>query len=317
MENSISQTSLGFFGIINEFIKTTRRNAKVLGPTLVIVFFSFSFSDFAQTYMLAPFVEDFVLQLAKHMNTVQGFSYTVDKTIYDGALEDVRVIALIKLMCLISYSITTLTLLVLIILTLSGAYTAKVLDIKDINVVFMKSLKRLKRVLVTSFYISLLTLGIVCLYLISITITAILAVNSWALLLFGVITLSIPVCYVYVSTLWIVSTVVSIIEEPSGGFKAIGRATELIEGKRLQASLMMAPFAIAYGVVYLIDIALSSNNLSMSTQLAIRIPFTNGLLTLLTLFMFAVYTIFYRELKTCHDVKEGKGIYLPIVAGEA
>ncbi|KAI3496138.1 hypothetical protein L1887_38491 [Cichorium endivia] len=314
MENSKSQTSLGFFGIINESFKTTRRNAKVLGPTLVLVFFSFSFLDFAQTYLLSPFVKDFVLQLAKHMNMVQGFSYTVDKTIYDGALEDVRVIVLIKLTCLISYSITTLTLLMHMVLTSSAAYTAKVLDIKDINVVFMKSLKR---VLVTSFCISLLTLGIVCLYLISITITTIFTVNSWALLLFGVITLSIPVCYVYVSTLWMVSMVVSVIEECIGGFKAIGRATELIEGKRLQASLIMALFAIAYGVVHLIDIALSSNNLSMSTQLAIRIPFTNGLLTLLTLFMFAVYTIFYHELKTCHDEKEGKGIYLPIVAGEA
>ncbi|KAI3709173.1 hypothetical protein L2E82_38932 [Cichorium intybus] len=317
MENKLiprSLSSLGFFEIIRESFKTTRRNGKVLGPILLLVFVSFSILDFAQKYMLAPVIKDFVLQLAKYPNMVQDLSNSVDLTIYAGALNDVREIVLFKLVIMSCSSIITLTFLVAIVSSSYEAYTAKVLSPKDLS---LKIINSWKRPLETSFYMILLSLGMVLLYIFSFGITTILAVNSWALMFTGAIVLSIPVCYFYMATIWIVSMVVSILEEGYGGVKAIGRAAELMKGKRLQASLMMVLFAVAYCVVHQLAIALTSYNLSISTQLAIRIPLTNGLFCLLTLFMFVVYTVSYHEWKTSHDDKEGKGFYLPIAAGEA
>ncbi|KAL7591474.1 hypothetical protein Lser_V15G33355 [Lactuca serriola] len=309
-----SQTSLGFFEIISESFKTTSRNRKMLGPILVLVFVSFSLLDFAQKYVLAPVVKDFVLQLAEHPNMVQDFTYNIDQTIYSGALNDIREIFLVKVLIKASSFIISLTFLVAVVSSSSEPETAKVLDPKDLNLIFIK---RWNRPLVTSFYMILLILGIIFLYFISIGITTILAINSWALLFAGAITLSIPVCYFYMAALWIVSMVVSVLEEGYGGLKAIGRAAELMKGKRLQASLMMVVFSVAYGFVHQIGNNIASNNLSMGTQLAVGIPLTNGLSCTLTLFMFVVYTVFYHEWKTIHDEREGKGFYLPIADGEA
>ncbi|KAI3701639.1 hypothetical protein L6452_26869 [Arctium lappa] len=308
-----SQSSLGFFGIIRESLKTTSRNGKLLVPILLLVFLASSQLDFAQKYILAPVAKDFVLQLAKHPNMVHDFTYNIDHTTYVGALNDVREILLVKLLILVISSIISLVFLVATVSSSSEAYTAKVLSPKDI---FLKIKTTWKRPLITSFYMILLTLGIIFLYFISIGITSILAVNSWAVLFFGAITLSIPVCYFYIAALWMVSVVVSVLEDGFVGVKAIGRASELMKGKKLQATLMMVLFAVFYAVVHMMANSLTSYNLSRSTRLAITIPFTNGLFCLLKLFMFVVYTVFYHERKTSHDEKEGKGFYLPIAAAD-
>ncbi|CAI9263329.1 unnamed protein product [Lactuca saligna] len=318
MENNFiprSQSSLGFFAIIRESFKTTTRNGKVLGPILLLVFISFSLLDFAQMYLLAPVINDFASLLAKYPNMVQDFSYNIDQTNYSGALTDVREIILVKLLIMAISSIISLTFFVATVSSSYEAYTAKVLDPKDLTLMLIKSWKR---PLVTSFYMILLTLGTVFLYLISMTITTILAANSWVLFSLGAITLSIPVCYFYMASLWIVSMVVSVLEEGFSGVKAIGRAADLMKGKRLKASLMMVFFAAAYLVVQQVASYVVANiDLNRSTHLAITIPFSNGFFSLLQLFMLVAYTVFYHEMKTCHDEKEGRGFYIPIAAGEA
>ncbi|KAL7591471.1 hypothetical protein Lser_V15G33356 [Lactuca serriola] len=318
MENKFiprSQSSLGFFEIIRESFTTTRRNGKVLGPILLLVFVSYSLLDFAQKYLLAPVIKDFVLQLAKYPNMVQDFSYNIDQTNYAGALTDVREIILVKLLIMAISSIISITFFVAIVSSSYEAYTDKLLDPKNLNLILIKSWKR---PLVTSFYMILLTLGIVFLYLISMTITTILAANSWVLFSLGAITLSIPVCYFYMASLWIVSMVVSVLEEGFSGVKAIGRAADLIKGKRLKASLILVRFVVAYGVVHqMANYLLANIELSRSTLLAITIPFSNGFFSLWQLFMLVAYTVFYHEMKTSHDEREGRGFYLPIAAGEA
>ncbi|GJV93815.1 hypothetical protein Tco_1391006 [Tanacetum coccineum] len=308
------QSSLGFIGIINESFKTANRNRKLLVPTLLLVFLTSSQLDFAQKYVLTPVSRDFLLQLGKHSNMVQDFSYsTIDYHIYDGALDDLREILLVKLLLMAITSIITLIFLIVTVSSTYEAYTAKLLGLKDI---MLKIKKSWERPIVTSFYMTLLSLGLAFFYTISIGITSILAVNSWALMFLGAITLSIPVCYYYVATLWTVSMIVSVLEDGVGGLKAIGRAAELIKGKRLQASLIMVLFSIAYGLVLLMANFLRSYNRTMSAELLITIPFTSGFYCLLKLFMFVVYTVFYHERKTSHDEKEGKGVYIPIAAGE-
>ncbi|KAL8222977.1 hypothetical protein R6Q57_020379 [Mikania cordata] len=317
MENKLtpqSQSSLGFFGIIRESIKTTSRNGKLLVPILLIVFLSFSQLDLAQEYILAPVAKDFVLQLAKHPNMVHDFTYGIDQATYAGAFSDIREFLLVKLLIMAISSIITLFFLVSTVYSTSEAYTAKVLGPKDI---FLKVKNSWKRPIVTSFYMLLINLGIAFLYTIIIGITSILAVNSWALMFMGAITLSIPFCYFYVATLSMVSLIVSVVEDGYDGLKAIGKAAELMKGKRLQASLMMFLFAIAYAFVVLMAKFLVSYTWSVSAGLAVSIPFVNGFYCMLKLFMFVVFTVCYHEWKTSHEEKESKGFYLPVAAVEA
>ncbi|MFS7917908.1 hypothetical protein Hanom_Chr03g00194731 [Helianthus anomalus] len=307
------QSSLGFFGIIRESIKTTSRNGKILVTILLFVFLSFSQLDFAQEYILAPVINDVVLQLAKHPNMVRDLTNRFDQTTYVGAFNDLREILLVKLLIMAISSIIMLFFLVATVSSSSEAYTAKVLGPKDI---FLKIKKSWKKPIATNFYMILLTLGIAFFYTLSIGITSILVVNSWAVWFIGAITLSIPVCYFYVATLWMVSLIVSVLEDGSTGLKAIGRASELMKGKRLQASLMMVLFAFAYGFIVMMANFLTSYNRSLTAELAITIPFRNGFYSLLELFMFVVYTVSYHEWKTSHEEKEGKGFYLPVATGD-
>ncbi|PWA75664.1 hypothetical protein CTI12_AA240200 [Artemisia annua] len=309
------QSSLGFVGIIKESFKTACRNRKLLVPTLLLVFLTSSQLDFAQKYVLAPVFGNFLLQLGELPNMVQDFIYSIDHHIYDDAHDDLCEILLVKLLLMAIFSIITLVFLIVTISSTYEAYTAKVLGPKDI---ILKMKKSWKSPIVTSFYMTLLSLGLAFLYTISIPVWYNLAVHSWAggLMFLGAITLSIPVCYFYLATLWTVSLIVSVLEDGIGGLTAIGRAAQLIKGKRLQASLMMVLFSIAYALIVLIANFLRSYNRSMSAEMLITIPFTNGFYCLLKLFMFVVYTIFYHELKTSHDEKEGKGVYIPINAGD-
>ncbi|KAJ0524844.1 hypothetical protein HanRHA438_Chr09g0383211 [Helianthus annuus] len=318
------ENKLGFFGVIKESFNTATRIRKLF-VIFLLIFLSYSLLDFLQEYELAPFTEYFMWQLANHQNIVHDLLYNFDQTSYAvDTLDAFRVIVLVKLLVIETFSIITLYYMALMVCCsyivytakLSGPFkvyttkvTTKVLSRKDIFYIFCKSLMRS---IITSFYLSLLSCGIIFFYAIVIGIIAFLAVNSWALLFLGVIALSIPVCYIYVATVWMVSLIVSVLEEGSSGLKAIGRALELMKGKRLEATLMMVLFALANGFVVLVAKLLASYGWNLSAKLAITILFTNGFCWLLKLFMFVVYTVFYHEWKTSHDEKEGKGFNLPI-----
>ncbi|XP_071726880.1 uncharacterized protein [Rutidosis leptorrhynchoides] len=331
MENDIiarSESSLGLVEMIKESFKTIRRNRKLLCPILIVVFISFCQLDFAHKYVISHVSKDLIFMLHKYQDQLHNFidpyndlknvGYTYYEHAYAGfyrhtskevALDDVRRIFLVELLIMSISSIVTLVFLVTTVSSSYEAYTAKVLDPKDI---FLKLRKTWKRPIVTSFYMFLLTLGIAFFIMICIGVNYMMLADNhlYLLTMFLVaITLSLPVCYFYVVTLWNVSLVVSVLEEGSSGPKAIGRALELMKGKRLQASLVMVLFAVAYGLV-----ALMAN---VTNELALMVPFTNGLYCLLNLLMLVVYTVFYHQQKTSLDEKDGKSFYLPIAAGEA
>lgn len=306
-----SQSSLGLLGIFRESFKATSRNRKLLVPILLLVFLSISQLDLAQNYVLAPTVKNIELQLARNPHICKD----LNRSTCDGFIDDILEYLLVNVMFL---AVSSIILLVFFVATVSSsyeAYNAKVLGPKEM---FLKIRTSWTKSLVTSFYMILITLGIVCLACISSLIAVISTVNSWSRVYFGGITVLILVWYLYVAALWIVSVVVSVLEEGFVGVKAIGRAAELMSGKRLQAFILMILFAISYVVIYQInEVLTTSYDLSWSTQMAITISFTNGLNSLLTLFMFVLFTVFYHERKTSHDEKEVKGLYIPIAAGEA
>ncbi|KAM0031263.1 hypothetical protein Hdeb2414_s0017g00506861 [Helianthus debilis subsp. tardiflorus] len=314
MENKLipqPESSLGVFGVIRESFKTTSRNGKRLFSILLLVFLSYSQVDFLQEYTLAPVTNYFMWQLANHPNIVHELLYNFDQTIYAvDTFKALREIVLLKLCIIEISSIITLIFLLATVCSSYEAYTAKVLGTKDL---ILKIFNSWNRSLLTSFYLVLLSLGITFFYAIVIVITSFLPVNSGVLLFLGVIALSIPICYIYMATVWMVSLIVSVLEEGSSALTAIGRAAELMKDKRLQASLMMVLFVLADRYVVLVAKVLASYGGSLSIELVTSIPFTNGFDCLLNLFMFVVYTVFYHEWKTSHDEKEGKGFYLPIV----
>lgn len=302
---------LRIFGILRESFKTIKRNGKLLAPVLVLVFLLFSHLEFAQTYLLEPVAKDFSSQLAKHPNLMQNLGNNLHQTDYADAINDLREVLMGKLFILTLSSIISLVFLVATVSSSSEAYVAKVLDLKEM---ILKIKKSWKKPILTSFYMIFITLGSIFALTFSFGIISILAADSsWAYLFYGVISISILVLGFYFSALWMMSLVVSVLEDV-GGLNAITRARELMKGKKVQASLIIVLFAVIYGFAHLLTDAVTSYTLDKWSRLAISIPFTTGLNCALKLLSYVVFTVFYHELKERSDEKESKGLYFPIVA---
>ncbi|KAL4564233.1 hypothetical protein LXL04_028289 [Taraxacum kok-saghyz] len=238
----------------------------------------------------------------------------LDLIAYRGALDDILEILFVKQLTLAFSSIIKLFFYVAIISSSYEAYTSKPLSPKGM---FLKIRTSWKRALVTNFCLFLTYLAILFLYLASYGITNILVANSWLYLFWGAINFTIPFSYIYVTTLWKVSMVVSVLDEGFCGFKAIGRATEIMKGKRLLlASVLMVPSVIVGAYVHHMVYSISMLHLRRSTWMAIVIYLINGSDCILNLFMFVVYSVFYHEGKASLDQKEVKNLYRPIASGE-
>lgn len=263
--------------------------------------------------MQTPVEKDFVSQLAENPNILYNLGSHLDLITFCGAFNELLEFVLVKHLNLILSLIPTIFFLIATVSSSYEAYTAIVIGPKEM---FEKIESCWKNALVTCFCMSLVTFGIMFLYIIFYGTITFLAVD-WTIMLFGAITLSIPISYFFMAALWMVSLAVSVLEEGFGGFKAIGRAVELMNGKRLQASLMMVPFVIVSMVVYHLANGLTSYDLNRDAQLAIWILLTSGSDCLLKLFMFVLYTVFFHELKTNLNEKEVKYLFLPVSGGEA
>nr|GEY32160.1 dual specificity protein kinase [Tanacetum cinerariifolium] len=303
---------MNIFGIFRESFKTIKANRKLLLPVLVLVFLSFSQLDLTQTYLLEPVVKDFSLQLAKNPKLFEDIVNHMHEAEYAPAINDLREVLLVKLIILTLSSITFLLFLVATVSSSSEAYTAKVLNRQEL---LLKIKKSWKKPISTSFYMIIIIMGLFFACSLSIGIVTIIAVDSWAYLFYGVLCVSVLVLWFYVCALWIMSLVVSILEN-IGGLGAIGRARELMNGKKVQATKMMLLLSLTYGVVHLMKTSLLSGNLNKWSRLAISIPFDNGMLCALRILSFVAFTVFYHECKERFDEKEAKGVYDPIVADE-
>ncbi|KAJ9550816.1 hypothetical protein OSB04_014861 [Centaurea solstitialis] len=311
------QSPFGLLGIFEESFKAISRNKKLLVRILLLVFLSISLYDLAQDYMLASISKkfyNFELQFPDNPRICNDFRSYLNNPTCRASMDIIHEFFLVKV---IFYAYSSIILLVYSVATVFSsheAYNAKVLGPKEM---LLKIRSSWTKPLVTSFYMILITLGIVFLVAISSLIAIISAVNSWSRVYFGGVAVLIIIWYIYVAALWIFSIVVSVLEEGFVGVKAIGRAAELMSGKRLQASILIILFVVSYVVVdQMNEVIITSYNLSWSTRFAISIVFLNGLNSSLTIFMFVLFTVLYHERKTSHDEKEVKGLYIPIAAGE-
>ncbi|KAF5813140.1 hypothetical protein HanRHA438_Chr03g0105921 [Helianthus annuus] len=303
-----SHPSLGFFGILKESFKTTSRNWKMLLAILLPSFLSLTQLEFSLDYIHIPPVKHFATQMAEHPN-MSFLRRNLHIVTYRNAFEDILEIIRDKHLTLALSCAIKLFFSVAIVSSSSEAYTAKVITHED----FFLKIRRWKEPLHTSIYMIIITFAIICVYLASYGLTYILPVNySWSDLFSNAISLTIPFCYIYVSPLWTVSVIVSVLEG-FGGFNAIRRAAVLMKGKRLQATLLMVPFYITEFFIHFsfnmfLRIYDRRRIKDYEFVMDIWVYYTKGTSCSLKLFMFVAYTVFYHERKRSFDQKELKGI---------
>ncbi|KAL8208674.1 hypothetical protein R6Q57_008086 [Mikania cordata] len=111
---------------------------------------------------------------------------------------------------------------------------------------FLKPFRNWRRPLITSGYIMLVTLGIYTAYIFSFLVIVFMSrrsdVDSTK---FSYIAILKWIFNAHVGALWMMSLVVTVLEDNMSGLKAINRAWDLMKGKRFQVSSLMMLYYVA------------------------------------------------------------------------
>ncbi|KAL3535310.1 hypothetical protein ACH5RR_003771 [Cinchona calisaya] len=301
------QPSLGILGILRESFKITIRNGRITVFVTFIMFSYYAVVGLADHLLLAPVLQDMVTKSKLVPKDVKISK--ADPSIFKSIIKDVRYFLTYELV-LLFFSCLVLTFsLAATVHSTYEAYTAKVLSLKDL---FSGTRGRLKRPLITTLWMILIIIASATLLFIFIGLTGVMTGGSLltaldcTVLVFGVF------YYIYISAFWMLSLVVSVVEDNMSGMKALDKANELMKGKRLQGCVLMMLLMFASGTIYVTSFILAANQVKL-VGLAIHIS-KFWSFCVLKLSLFVVFTMFYHECKKGQPVEENANLYAPISA---
>ncbi|XAR51213.1 hypothetical protein NMG60_11005774 [Bertholletia excelsa] len=284
--------SLGILQILQKSIEITGSNLTV-GASILLPVFIFSFLlSYGADLALLPVLKDLVVKAAL-------LDQVPNEANQRGFLEDLRkLLAICLVHCLFSFAIWVWFSVTAISFT-SGTLNGKLLHTSDL---FLGAAGRWKKPVITSFYMTLLSLSLTLLFLLSIGLAVILTRGAILFALLCAIFVSIVLSYLYWAAVWILSLVCSVLEDGSCGLKAIERAKELMTGKRVKGCALKLIFGLLGGIISVISSFLTGMiKGNMTVLMSVSIP-TIFLVCLVNFFMFVGYTVFYHECrKSCEE----------------
>lgn len=269
--------------VINETMHTIVRNRRPLQVILCLVVLINIQFQMATRYGLEPFPNNFSFQITfgKHVNMHKD----VNKDIHERLMIKFHII--FTSCCLFLYcAIVTIT----SSYESYGGYSSSVMD------AFFKPSRNWKTPLITSGCILLLTLGIYAVYIFSFSVISFILgsshVDSVSIFVIAVLKWMFSA---HMRALWMMSLVVTVLENDISGLNAINRAWELMKGKRIQIFLLTMLYYLACLLVQksFDSFALKFHELVFEKMWALKIPFTSAL----DVFLFVMYTVLYRKCK--------------------
>lgn len=307
--------ALTILGILKESFKTTLKNGKIILSIAFFMFIYYCFLSFSNHLMLEPFYSNLVLTCK---DKCKRFNFhEIDPETRKSIIKIVRFIIIYELIIWAFSYLIQMIALSFVVLSTQEAYTSKLLSFKKI---FLSIRTSWKRPLITSFWMFIISLVSIIFFLIVFGFIAVFTEGTLSVyLVIGLVIFG--VCfYIFLSVIWILSLVVSILEENnSSGIKAIERAREIMKGKKLQGCVLML-ILILVGVVIFYGtfplLAMMTTHKSRLIKGAIGVSEV-WLFCLEKLFVFVVFTLFYNECKRSHHhhhpVEEEKtSVYVPI-----
>ncbi|KAM0939225.1 hypothetical protein DsansV1_C21g0168351 [Dioscorea sansibarensis] len=282
---------IGIMALLREAISIPRRNKKLFIPVLLLAFIPSSLLLMGNYVSILPFLFNFIIKL--HMLSKTHASNPEFYNILVGLRQDAESLIHVDIVFTISSYIISLFSMIIIIHATSMVFSGKQVTIKDL---FSMIKRRWKGPVITRVYFSILWIGYTVL---SVCLIAILMLNSngsvGVFLFSGFIALLARLFYVYLSMVWMMGLVISVLDEACYGLEAMGRAGELIKGRRLQG------FFISFTLLCLDTTVIGIYSLIISTvHPQLKVQKVGGMLilivsVLLKIFSQMVYTLFYYE----------------------
>ena len=172
----------------------------------------------------------------------------------------------------------------------------KKISIKDF---VSRTIRSLKRPLVTCFYITLFVFGYLCLCLA--TLFPLLLILGGGQVTSSVssilLSISAAVFYTYLSVVWNLALVISVIEEQFG-IEALGKAAQIVKGMKLQALILNLLLTILSSIL-LQCFRLTKLKQPEATRIVISLLVVSSI-WMVRMFGYTAYTVLYYRCKKTH-----------------
>ncbi|XP_058113314.1 uncharacterized protein LOC131256439 [Magnolia sinica] len=305
-----SSRPLRVVGILKEALCLPTRNGKLMLSIILLVLVPFCILALASNLVLTPVARDLIFKIA-HFPKGDPNSPKV-KEISDEIKEDIRLLLSFEAIFFVMMCIMALFSLVVTVHSTAMIYTGKSFTLNDLF-----SMMRIggswKRPMITSFYVSLISAAY-GLLIMGLSIFIVMATDGVILtVLCSLLGLSGSLFYVYLTAVWMLGLVISIVEEDCYGMKALGKAGELIRGRKLQGFALMLLLYITTMAILVVYFCAMRVMKQMTAARLVTWAIVFCLIWVVKLFMYVVNTVFYYE---CKKTNGGENVYVPVPTGE-
>ncbi|KAI3701640.1 hypothetical protein L6452_26870 [Arctium lappa] len=286
-----------FLELLKGPLKILSRNGKLMAFTAALYLIFYSISFILYTYSSNPFIFDLAIKLfslvSEHPGTPEFTKLLVDIQEDIGIFLGIEIAYIVLLFFIIVSAETA------IIIIASSYYNGDNLSLKEL---FSMVSRTWTRPFVTSFYVQLLALGYISLFFWPLFVPSLVLFHDHpTILIILLVFLGILIItfYLYLSVVWALAVVVSVVED-SYGIVALGKARELVKGNRVHGFFLNLFLVL----VFLLFIPFQ---LKLSPSMPIVAAVSQYVFTcLVSIFQFMAYSVFYFQCKN-HMKKSSEG----------
>ncbi|PIN22081.1 hypothetical protein CDL12_05206 [Handroanthus impetiginosus] len=278
-----------FLVILKESIKLVTKNGKLvlLLTTLSLLFYSIFFLifDFSSSSLMRD-------MLAKESLIPISTPQTADFTNRFSGIEDKSsYVRIIYVSFVLSYFFITFLSTVALILVSSDSYNSNALSLKGS---FFSIVKPFTRAFFSGFYTTIFVIGYVFLIIsMAATVFMSLELNYFSMIDYAVLVIIVSyIFYLYLSSVWIMSIVVSVVEEDGSGIEALGKSAKIMKGQKIDGFLLNITLHLVSLAVYLCSKMISGEKYWVWDTKITVLVLANGS-CLVNIFTFVAYTVMY------------------------
>lgn len=301
VENSFKV--FGFVEILKQAFKIFFRNGKIMASITMLTLLLYSSLYVSNMFSIKPSITDlFIKQGSLLVTSPSSFEFV---NLLADIKQDFKVLIGLQSTFFFAYFIVSFLSALATILASSMIHRGKNLSPKELVSMMVRSWIRL---LVTGFYTSLFSVGYTCLVMAILPTLVLFLYRPIILYIFWhVIALLTVIFSIYLSVIWTLSLVVSVLDETCYGVEALGKAAKLVKGQKLHGFTLSFLSTIVTIVVIQI-LRLITIRQSSAVHVVIGLLIINSI-CLVNTFMIASYTVLYYHCKKTHGEEvELKGI---------
>ncbi|XP_007014001.2 PREDICTED: uncharacterized protein LOC18589112 [Theobroma cacao] len=279
--------------LLADTYKIYLKNGRLMGFIAALVISLHTVLYLLNVFSVKSLITDLIAKQSHLIPTTPGTPEFTNLLI--GTQKDIKIYAGVEWIFLLIIAVASLFLAISTTHASALIHGGKKISIKDL---VLRAVRSLKRPFVTCFYITLFGLGYIFLCLVTLLPLVLILGSEVTSSVFAIpLFISAMVFYSYLSVVWNLSLVISVLEE-TFGIEALGKAAQIVKGMKLQGFILNLLLTI---LPLLLSQCLRLITLKQSE--AIRVVITLLLLNsiwLARMFGHTAYTVLYYQCKKTH-----------------